>query len=147
MMLPQLPQLYKKWQPFSFIFNWGNRKIVWVGDDSYVVFSQKFPGEKRSAKQCAVMIEQPVLLSPKFGGKFFNVFTQLPYNVTVVCGIDPLACHDVFFVNNTIDVKESDDHASDFGLHLTCLFRPSPNACLIIVRVFVAFFFRDLHKI
>jgi hypothetical protein len=55
-------------------------------------------------------------------------------------------------VNNPLDVKENDEHAADFALHLSRLFRPalnracysntrvriilsSPNACLIIARV------------
>jgi hypothetical protein len=42
-----------------------------------------------------------------------------PQNVTVVCGIDCLACHDQFFVNNHVDVKENDERALDFALHLS----------------------------
>jgi hypothetical protein len=38
-----------------------------VEDDSHV-FSQKIPGEKGNVRRCVVM-QQPVLLSPKFGAK------------------------------------------------------------------------------
>jgi hypothetical protein len=36
------------------------------GDDSHVVFGQKFPGEKESARRCVVVKQQSVVLSPKF---------------------------------------------------------------------------------
>jgi hypothetical protein len=29
-----------------------------------------------------------------------------------------LACLEKFFMNNTLDVKENDEHAPDFALHL-----------------------------
>jgi hypothetical protein len=38
--------------------------------------------------------------------------------VTGVCGIGCLACQDQFFVNNPLDVKENDEHAHEFALHL-----------------------------
>jgi hypothetical protein len=34
-----------------------------------------------------------------------------------------LACQDEFFVNNPLDVKENDEHAVDFALQLSHLFR------------------------
>jgi hypothetical protein len=46
------------------------------GDDSHVVFGQKFPGEKGSEKRCVVMMQQPVLLSPKFRAKSLHIFMQ-----------------------------------------------------------------------
>jgi hypothetical protein len=49
-----------------------------VGDDSHVVFVQKFPDEEGSVRSCVVMRQQPVLLSPKFGMKSSYIFTQLP---------------------------------------------------------------------
>jgi hypothetical protein len=33
-----------------------------------------------------------------------------------------VACQDEFFVNNTSDVKENDEHTLDFALHLSPLF-------------------------
>jgi hypothetical protein len=63
--------------PFSFICNWENRKIGWVGDDSHVVFSQKFLGEKGSVRWCVVMMQQPVLLSPKFMDGVFAHFNAV----------------------------------------------------------------------
>jgi hypothetical protein len=39
-----------KWLPFSFIFNWGNRKVGRVEDESHVVFGKKFTGEKRKCE-------------------------------------------------------------------------------------------------
>jgi hypothetical protein len=39
----------------------------WVGEGSHVVFGKKFPGEKGGMRQCTVVMQQPVLSSPKFG--------------------------------------------------------------------------------
>jgi hypothetical protein len=35
-----------KWEPFSFIFSRGNRKLGWAGDNSRVVFGKKFPSDE-----------------------------------------------------------------------------------------------------
>jgi hypothetical protein len=41
-----------------------------------------------------------------------------------------LACQDEFFVNSPLDVKENDEHALDFALHLSYIFRSAMNrAC------------------
>jgi hypothetical protein len=42
-------------------------------------------------------MQQPVLLSPKFGAKSSHIFTQSPQNVTGVCGIDCLPARTKFF--------------------------------------------------
>jgi hypothetical protein len=67
-------------------------------------------------------MEEPVILLPKLGAKSSHIFTYLPKNITVVCGIDCLACQDEFFMKNTLDVEESDDHTPGFSLGLSCLF-------------------------
>jgi hypothetical protein len=46
-----------------------------VGDDSHVVFGQKFTGEKESVRRCVVVMQQLVLLSSKFGAKSLHIFT------------------------------------------------------------------------
>jgi hypothetical protein len=48
---------------------------------------------------------------------------QSPKKVTVVCGIDCLACQDEFFfmANNPLNVKENVELALDFALYITCL--------------------------
>jgi hypothetical protein len=77
----------------QFYLQLGNqRKVGRVADDSHVVFGQKFSFEKGSVTRCIVVMQQPVLLSPKFE------------NVIVVCGIDCLACQNKFFVNNPLHV-------------------------------------------
>jgi hypothetical protein len=93
-----------------------------VGGDSLVVFDQKFPGEKKNVTRRVVVMQQPVLLSPKFGQKSSYTVTQLPSNVTTVCGIDCLACQAC--QNNLLDIKENEEHALGFTLHLSRLFRP-----------------------
>jgi hypothetical protein len=40
--------------------------------NSHVNFGQKFPGEKESV----VAMQQPVLLTPKFGAKSSHIFMQ-----------------------------------------------------------------------
>jgi aerobic-type carbon monoxide dehydrogenase small subunit (CoxS/CutS family) len=68
------------------IFNRGNRKftggharqLVWVLDDSHVVFGKKVSSEKGSVSRCVVLVDEPVLLSPKFGTKSSRFFTQEP---------------------------------------------------------------------
>jgi hypothetical protein len=52
------------------------RKVGWVEDGSYVVFIQRFPGEKGSVRWFVVVNQQPVLLLPKFGAKSSHIFVQ-----------------------------------------------------------------------
>jgi hypothetical protein len=107
-----------KWQPFSLIFSQGNRKVGWVVDDSHVVFGQKFSGEKGSVRQCVVVMQQPVFLSPMFRVKSSHILMQSPLNVTEVWRIDCFACQNEFFVNNPLDVKKM---SMLLTLLLTCL--------------------------
>jgi hypothetical protein len=48
-----------------------DKSEVGVGRQSYC-FSQKLSGEKGSVRRCVVVMQQPVLLSPKVRGKFFE---------------------------------------------------------------------------
>jgi hypothetical protein len=64
------------------------------------------PGEKVRMRRCVVVMQQSVLLSPKFGAKSSHIFTQLPQNFTAVRGIDCLACQDELFVNSSLDIKK-----------------------------------------
>jgi hypothetical protein len=100
-------------------------------------------------------MQQPILLSPKFGVKHSHIFAQ-SRSVTVVYGINCLACQDELFVNNLFAVKENVEHALEFALHLSRLFQSALNrawhsntrvqlmistskTCLIIAGVFVTF--------
>jgi hypothetical protein len=76
------------------------------GDDRHVVFGQKFSAEKGSVRRHVVVMQQSVLLSPKFGDKSSHIFMQSPQNVTVVCGIDCLAYQDEFFMNIPLEVRK-----------------------------------------
>jgi hypothetical protein len=60
--------------------------------NSHVVLGKKLSGGKKCVRQCAFVIQEPVLLSPKFGAKFSHIF------------------------------KANDEHALDFARHLSCLF-------------------------
>jgi hypothetical protein len=62
----------------SYIQSKRQRKAGWVGDNSHVGFGQKFSDEKGSVRQSVVVMQQPVLLSPKFGVKSSHIFRQTP---------------------------------------------------------------------
>jgi hypothetical protein len=47
-----------------------------VGDDSNVTFGQKFPGEKGSVKWSIVVMQQPIILLPKFEAIFHAVVAR-----------------------------------------------------------------------
>jgi hypothetical protein len=85
------------------------------GDDIHVVFGQEFSGEKQNV----VVVQQPVLLSPKFGVKSSHIFKQSSQNVTAVLEIECLTFQGESFVNNPPGVKENDEH--DLGLLFICL--------------------------
>jgi hypothetical protein len=72
-------------------------------DDMFLV--KKFLAEKGSVIRYVVM-QQPVLLSPKFGKKSSLILMQSWQNVTVVYGIESLACQDEFSVNNPLMSKK-----------------------------------------
>jgi hypothetical protein len=61
----------------------------------------------------------------KVRGEVFAHFHEVAVKVTVVCGIDCLACQDEFFVNNPFEVKENNEHSLDFVFHLYRLFSVS----------------------
>jgi hypothetical protein len=63
-------------------------------------------------RRCVVVMQQPVVLSPKFGKKSSHIYTQSLQNITVVGGTDCLACQEEYFVNSTFDVKENDEQCS-----------------------------------
>jgi hypothetical protein len=94
-----------------------------VEDDSHVVSDQIFLDQCGSVRRCVVVMQQPLLSSPKFGAKSLHIFTYLSRNVTVLCVSGFLACHNKLFLNNPLDVKENDEHALDFALQLSRLFR------------------------
>jgi hypothetical protein len=96
------------WLPFSLSSVGETEKSRVDGDVSHVVFGQKFPGEKGSVRRRVVVIQQQTLLSPKFRAKSSHIFTQSPSVLTVVCGIDCLACQEEFAVNIPHDVRENE---------------------------------------
>jgi hypothetical protein len=52
--------------------------VLWVREKSHVVFGHKFPGEKGNVRGCVAVIQQPVLLLPKFRAKSSHIFKQSP---------------------------------------------------------------------
>jgi hypothetical protein len=73
-------------------------------------------------------MRKPKLLSPDFGAKSQHIFTQSAQSVKSVCGIDYLSSQNELILNNPLDVKEFDEHALEFALHLCLLF--SVSVCL-----------------
>jgi hypothetical protein len=57
-------------------------------------------------RRCVVVMQQPVLLSPKFGAKSSHIFTHSWQKVAVICGIDCEAYQDEFFINNPLNQVE-----------------------------------------
>jgi hypothetical protein len=92
-------------------------------------------------------------------GEVFAHFYAVAVKLTVVCEIDCSVCHDEFFANNPLVVKENDEHTL-YSSPVLLLFRSrwvwafrvrlmlsSPKACLIIARVSVALFSRFLQDL
>jgi hypothetical protein len=146
---------------FQFYLKSGkHRKLGWVGDDSHVVFGNKFPGNKGSVRRCDIMMQQPVLLSSKFGGWSLRTFscscrkTSQQYTELLVW---PTRTNSLW----TIPLMSKKMMSMlDFALHLSHLFQSrwvrtfhvrlmlsSQNACLIIARVSVALFPRFVQNL
>jgi hypothetical protein len=50
-----------------------------VGGKTVMLFLvKKIPEEKGSVRKCVLIMQQPVLLLPKFGAKSSQIFTQSP---------------------------------------------------------------------
>jgi hypothetical protein len=105
---------------------------------------------------CVVLIQQPVIFSPNFWVKSSHIFMQKPWSITVICRIDSGLPGWILYEQSPY-VKENDEHALDFALHLSRLFwsqwfrlfhsnihvwlmLSTPSDCLIIPRVTVALF-------
>jgi hypothetical protein len=63
---------------FRFYLQLGKRKSMVGGDDRHVVFGQKFPDENGSVRWCVVIMQQPVILLPKFRAMSSHIFMQSP---------------------------------------------------------------------
>ena len=93
------------------------------------------------------MVKQPGLFLPKLGTMSSHIFTQSPQNFAVEPGIYSLASWDKFFMHNSLDVKESYDHALEIAFHPSGLFGPwwrgafplgGLSLCLRIITVYPA---------
>jgi hypothetical protein len=84
------------------------------------MFWLKIPWSRRKHEMVCCRDSTASSFVAKVWGEFFAHFYSVAIKVTVVCGIDCLACQDEFFVNNPLDVEESDEHALNFAL-FTCL--------------------------
>jgi hypothetical protein len=71
-----------------------------VGDDSHVAFGKKFSGEKCEPECCRDATATSIVI--KVQGDIFAYFQAVAIKVTVLCGIDCLACQNLFFENNPL---------------------------------------------
>jgi hypothetical protein len=120
------------------------RKVWWVEDDSHFFFRFRNPLVKNKCEIVRCREATPSSIVAKVQGEFSHSIRK---KVRLVWGIDWLAW---FFMNYPL-FKKNYEHAVDLALNLSPLFRsrwlwtfrlrlmlPSPKACLIISRVFVA---------
>jgi hypothetical protein len=128
-----------------------------VGD---VAFARKFPGKKESCEMmpCQDATAISFVINVR-RGEVLTHFHAVTIKVTVVYGIDCLDCHDEFFMNNLRDIKENDEHAPHFALHLSALNRAyhsnirlrlmlsSLNAWPITVRISDPLFLRCVQNL
>jgi hypothetical protein len=101
---------------------------------------------RNSVRRCVIVMQQPVLLSPKFGAKSSHVSrSRRKTSQRIRNGVFGLpACQDEFFVNSPLDLKENYEHALDFALHLFRLF--SVSVSLDIPCTAHAFFPASLYN-
>jgi hypothetical protein len=95
-----------KWWSFTFIFDLGNRKIGWVGDDSYVVSLQSFL-LKNEVWDDALSWCKCQFFCRQISWRSLRTFPRSRRkNITVVCGFDCLACQSEFLVNKPLMSKK-----------------------------------------
>jgi hypothetical protein len=91
-----------------------------VGGESCCFWLKKIPWWKRKCETAHCHDATASSLVAKVRGEVFTHFyTVSVQRLTVVCGIDCLACQVKLFVNNPLDVKENYEHADNFALHLS----------------------------
>jgi hypothetical protein len=98
---------------------------------------KKFPGGKGSLRPVRFCAASASCFVAKVRGGVFSHFHAVAVKRHSSMRIDCLACQDELFVNNHLDVKENDEHALDFTLHMSCLFR-SPWVCTFRVRLMLS---------
>jgi hypothetical protein len=90
---------------------------------SHVVFGEKLPGEKGSVRWCVVMMNSQFIWR-QFWGRGLLLFSHSRRKASYKCAeLTVWPARTILFANNPFDVKESDEHALDFALHLSHLFR------------------------
>jgi hypothetical protein len=73
-------------------------------------------------KQCVVVMQESVVLSPNFEAKSSPHFCAVALKATVVFRIYCFVRHNKLFVNNPLDAKENNDQSLDFALNLSRFF-------------------------
>jgi hypothetical protein len=117
-----ISSLVSKWRPFSFILIWGNRKVGWVGT-IIMLFWSKIPRWRTEYETVHCHDATASSFVANFQGEILAHFHAVTVKHHSGIRIDCLVCQDKFLVNNSIDVKANDEHALDFALHLSSLFR------------------------
>jgi hypothetical protein len=135
-----------KMAAFQFCLQLGNReKKVWWGTTVMLFLVKYSLVKKGSVRGCVVLMQQQVLVSPKFGANFHAITVKYHSSMRnwLLGLLGWIHC----------DVKENDEHALGFALYHSCLLwfwwvwtfcvqlmLSFPKTCLIIARVSVTLF-------
>jgi hypothetical protein len=92
-----------------------------MGDDSHIVFGQNSLVIKETEMVCCHDSTATSFVNI-VQGEVFAYFHAVIVKCHCSSGVDCLACQYEFFVNNHCDVKENDENALEFTLHLSCYF-------------------------
>jgi hypothetical protein len=131
-----ITSIVSKWRHFSYhLQSWKLGEVGWVGTTVIMFWVKKFPCENGSVRRCVVVMQQPVLLSPKFGAKSSHIF----HAVVVKCQSTRSMWNWLFGLPGWIQ-------SPLIWTFRVRLILSSPNAYLIIARA-PKHFFRNLHKI
>jgi hypothetical protein len=139
---------------FQYYLQSGNQKSGMGGERQSSRFWSKIPYWKWKCEMVRCCDATPSYFVAKVRGEVFANFHAVAVRrKSNMRNWLFLTCYDELFVSNLLHMKENDEHALDFSLHLSCLFRfwfrfrvwtfrvrlmpSSPNACLIIAKISV----------
>jgi hypothetical protein len=126
--------ILSKWQPF----NRGNRKVArsqvsrvgWVGGcRQSFCFVKTIAGKRKSAKLCFAVMHHPVFVA-RVRSEVFSHFRAIALKVTVVCGIDCLACKDLKKMMHKL-LSQSHYRKSNSGHQ----WKPGQESCIVALNM------------
>jgi hypothetical protein len=129
--------------------NCPSEKIRVSGGRESCCFGQKLPHEKGSVRRCLIVMQQPVILPPKFGANFYtfavkshssmrNWLFGLP--IWILCERSPW-CHRKLSACSWLCCSPVSLFSVSVNLDFPCTDHAFfPNSCLIIARISFALF-------